>query len=128
MMKKAVCAAIIQNKSILLVEEDGIFKFPGGAREPGESELECLTREIEQEELPGIKLISPKMYGRFEGLSVKQRIPFQLTVYIAEINGTLNPPPEDELNAVAWIKDTTNYNLYDITRKIVDSLKKDGYM
>jgi len=92
MVKKAVCAAIIQNKSILLVKEDGIFKLPGGAREPEESELQCLTREIEQEELPGIKLINPKMYRKFEGLSVKKKIPIQLIVYITEINGTLNPP------------------------------------
>ena len=68
------------------------------------------------------------MYKKFEGLSVKKRIPIQLTVYITEINGTLNPPPEAELNAVAWIKDTTNYNLFDITRNIVDSLKTEGYM
>lgn len=48
-------AAIIQGHHVLLIRiflrEDGreVWIFPGGGREPGESEEECLQREVREE-------------------------------------------------------------------------------
>jgi 8-oxo-dGTP pyrophosphatase MutT (NUDIX family) len=48
-------AAIIEEHRVLLLRvflrEDGreIWIFPGGGREPGESEAECLRRELREE-------------------------------------------------------------------------------
>jgi 8-oxo-dGTP diphosphatase len=49
-----VAALIVKDAKILIARRkhrdfDGFWEFPGGKKEPGESEAECLTREIKEE-------------------------------------------------------------------------------
>lgn len=48
-------------------------------------------------------------------------------VYLADIMDNLCHPSA-EIVECKWIDDTSRYNLGDITLKIIDSLKRDGYL
>ena len=50
-VRKAVRGIIIKNNKVALVrsEKEGFYKFPGGGIEKGESHLDALIREIEEE-------------------------------------------------------------------------------
>lgn len=109
-MKKVevVAAAIVNDKSILITQRSkgefaGLWEFPGGKIELGESHEEALIREI-QEEL--YFKINPTAYLT----TVEYQYPsFHLTmhVYICEVkSGT---PSLTEHSALKWI----NYNELD---------------
>lgn len=54
-MKNVAAALFIQDKSILIAQRakgqklEGLWEFPGGKQEVGETIYECLEREIEEE-------------------------------------------------------------------------------
>ena len=56
-------ALIINNDNIYIGNENGIFQFPGGHLEEGETFNECLKREILEE--TGILLEDKEIYGPF---------------------------------------------------------------
>jgi len=56
MPRLVVAAAVIENEGAFLltrrqqgVHLEGVWEFPGGKCEPGESHVECLSREIREE-------------------------------------------------------------------------------
>ena len=59
---KVVAAVLERNGKILVCRRrnqdgsPGKWEFPGGKQEPGETEEECLVREL-REELPGVELV-----------------------------------------------------------------------
>ena len=61
-------AFIIRGESVLLIRKKrghgaGKLNGPGGKVEPGETPLECVVRETEEE--VGVRLIAPQRLGRF---------------------------------------------------------------
>ena len=67
-MTTVVNAAIIQDGKILMVRKNQVWIFPGGKMEPGESDLEILTREV-SEELSGTKLKNEQFFTSIEGIT-----------------------------------------------------------
>ena len=59
-MRTAIGAAIINEGKLLIVRKKQSWILPGGKPEPGESDLDCLCREVGQE-LSGTKLEVAKM-------------------------------------------------------------------
>lgn len=125
-MRQAVNAAIIKEGKILLVRKKQSWIFPGGKPKVDESDLECLCREL-KEELSGTELENIRYYGEFEGVTPHKGDVLKARVYFADIKGQLCPPSL-EIAAYEWIKETCEYNLSNITSKIVDSLKKDRHL
>ena len=125
-MRTAIGAAIIDEKKILLVRKRQSWILPGGKPEPDESDIECLCREV-SEELPGTQLDNIRYYGDFEGRTPHTRDILRAKVYFADIKGKLCQPAA-EIAEYNWIENPSQYNLSDITSKIVDSLTKDGYL
>jgi len=125
-MRTGVFAAVIKDKKLLLVKKKETWILPGGKPEHGESDLECLAREVTLEEIPGTKLENIRYYNVFEGITPHKKDILQARVYFAGIKGEIKPGAE--INACEWIDAKTNYNISEITSKLIASLIKDGYL
>ena len=127
-MRTAISAAIIQDNKLLLVKKKFTWILPGGKPEKGETNLECLCREI-NEELSGTKLKNIHFYNTFEGKTPHKKDLLRAEVYFASINGHLRSVrEEDSISEVTWAHKPSTYNLSDITSKIVYSLQQDKYI
>jgi len=125
-MRTGNYAAIIQERKILLVKKKESWILPGGKPEKGESNIECLVREV-GEELSGTQLENIRSYGLFEGRTPHKRDILIARAYLADIKGELGKP-SNEISAAEWADNPGKYNLSDITSKIVDSLRKEHHL
>ncbi len=128
-MRTVANAAIINyNKQLLMVKKRDTWILPGGKHEPGEDDLECLCREV-SEELSGTKLKDISHYANFEGKTPHKGDTLKTFVYHAKIDGPLNiVAKEDSISEVKWINDFHNYEISDITDKVIESLKTNKYL
>tara|TARA_Y100000310_G_C19972515_1_gene486105 strand:- start:9 stop:386 length:378 start_codon:yes stop_codon:yes gene_type:complete len=122
-MRKAISAAIIQDRRILLVRKKDSWIFPGGKPLETESAIQCLHREA-AEELSGTRLESLMYYKKFTGIAPHQGDEISIETYFAKIKGFLNPP-SNEILEVAWTPNPESYNLSDVTEKIIYELRQD---
>jgi 8-oxo-dGTP diphosphatase len=88
-----------QRGHVLLVRKRGTESFmqPGGKREPGESDLDALARELREELGCGVVPGSTKKLGVFEAPAANepgQRV--QATIYAAELSGGIACQAETE--------------------------------
>jgi 8-oxo-dGTP diphosphatase len=63
-----VAWVLVQRGLVLVTRNHGkeLFYFPGGHREPGESDIDTLTREISEELTARIDVGSAEHFGTFE--------------------------------------------------------------
>ena len=87
-MRVAIGAIVIRENSLLLVRKRNSWILPGGKIEDGEGDLECLSREID-EELSGTKIRNEVFYGEFEGRTPHRGDILKNRVYFADIDGYL---------------------------------------
>ena len=90
----------IQNRKVLVARSRGKDRFyiPGGKREVGESDVEALRREIQEElhvelleeSLEYVGLFSAQAHGHPEGVLVQMRC------YTGQYSGNLTPDSEIE--------------------------------
>ncbi len=89
------CAVIIRNNKVLIVRKgpsvkmSGLYEFPGGKIEKGESAEDCIVREVREELGIVVKVIDrllPSVYD-YHDLSVNL-IPFLCTYHEGIINLT----------------------------------------
>ena len=127
-MRTAICAAIIEDNKILLVRKNRTWILPGGKPEKEEKDLECLTREID-EELSGTKIKEISFYKQFEGRTPHKGDILSARVYFANLSGELYAVrKEDSISEVKWVTNFEDYNISEITSKIINSLKQDDYL
>jgi len=127
-MRTAIDAAIIKNSKLLLVRKELTWILPGGKPKIGENDLECLCREID-EELSGTKIKDIHFYNQFEGKTPHKGDLLRAKVYFANIDGQLYSVRNgDSISEVKWVNNFSQYNLSDITSKIVSSLQQDRYI
>lgn len=124
-MRKAICVAIIENSHILLVRKKKVWILPGGKPESGESDIQCLFREI-REELPQLILRDLKYFNCFVGTTPHKGDKLRAEVYCANSSG--DTIPRAEINAAKWTAIPERDNLSNITRKIILSLRQKGYL
>lgn len=125
-MRKAINALVLEDKKILLVKKNQTWILLGGKPKDNESDIECLCREV-REELSGTELKNIRYYGEFEGITPHKKDNLKAIVYFADIKGRLNIPSA-EIKDFAWVRDLKDYNVSDITSKIINNLKKDNYL
>lgn len=122
-----VCAAVIFNKSRVYIQKrkagglmGGLWEFPGGKMNPGETEEECLRREIKEELGLSIRIGKKIMTHRHS----YTRFRVTLNVYHCHIHsGTLSPSACDEWK---WVNSETlnQYPFPAANVKIIKSLNK----
>ncbi len=127
-MRNAISAIVIKDGKLLVVKKNKTWILPGGKPELGETDLGCLCREI-QEELPGVKLVKSKYYGNFQGQAPHKRDVLNARAYFAEVIGEPSRVGEgDTISDFAWVNNFQEYNLSNITSKIVNSLRQGHYL
>lgn len=127
--KTRVAAIIIKQGKILMLIGRGYKELwtPGGKIKEGESDEECLKREL-QEEI-GAKLVSMKYFGEYSGQSPYHHRITRNKVYLAEIDGEIHPGHEIE-SFIWYNRDDFENNQYpmiplDKERLIPDLIKND---
>lgn len=131
MMKKppiphfTVCAAIIhQNNQVLIARRPskgllgGMWEFPGGKVEPGESFDQALAREIREE------LAAEVVVGSLFGVYRHAYTHFKVTLHAFHASLTGSDPSALETSEIRWvgISKLTNFPMGKIDRRISDDL------
>ena len=124
-MRKAVCTVIIENNRILLVKKNETWILPGGKPQGNETDIQCLAREC-KEELPKLNIRILKYLNVFSGITPHNNDELLAEVYLASANGKIIP--NAEINKAEWASNPEEYNLSDITKKIVIFLRENKYL
>lgn len=94
-------------KRVLAVmpEWTDIYLLPGGKIEVDETSEQCLFREIEREELNGVKIIRYDYFIRYDdlGKALFDEGRLVMDTYIIVIEGI--PRPSAEIKKLAWMSD-----------------------
>lgn len=120
-----VAALCIQDGKLLLVRScnQEVFFTVGGKIEPGESEEECLIREVKEEVGCGIK--SATYFETFRGRTFDDQKDLQLICYLVELDGS--PKASSEIAEIHWWNSQSTISLSKmITDKIFPALTKVG--
>jgi|TARA_Y100000310_G_scaffold107162_2_gene105610 ADP-ribose pyrophosphatase YjhB (NUDIX family) len=123
-LMKVITLAVITEGKLLLVKKLDSWIIPGGKIKSGESHGECLVREL-REELQ-TEIVIRDFYGRFEGITPISKRQACVSVYFGTINGVINPSAE--ISDARLIRNFRDYNLAEISKKIVESFKSNGYL
>ncbi len=126
-MRKAVNAVIIKEGKILLFRKNLVWILPGGKPELGENDLETLAREFREEAL-GAELDITGYYGRFLGITPHSKDFLRAYVYFARRKSDEEIVPSGEIEEARFVRDFENYNISDITKKVLNSLVKENYL
>lgn len=98
-----IAAVIIDNKGhVLFVRKIGKkgYIYPGGKPEVGETEIECLKRELKEE--LNVGLVSAEFYGKKRiSKSIYDNLPITIKSYLTKIKG--KPKPSREIEEYRWI-------------------------
>ncbi len=91
---------LIKDRKILTTRSIGkdVWYIPGGKREGNETDVEALTREVEEELSVELKPKTIKHYGTFEAQAhgKPEGTVVRMTCYEAEFDGNLRPAAEIE--------------------------------
>ena len=84
---------IIKNKKVLVVrkktkENFPEFIIPGGKRETGETDVETLQREIQEE--VNLKVVKAEYVDEYEDIAIFEKVPIVVKVYLCEVEGEVN--------------------------------------
>lgn len=110
---------IIEDNKVLLVQEKkqsayGLWNFPGGKLEPGETPEQAAYREIKEE--LGVDLINAAFLKTYPFQTVDTS--FELNTFIGSIKGTIKIK-DDELLAYGWFSLEAMESMQDKLRGLI---------
>jgi len=122
-----VAWVLVRNDRVLVTRSRGRdrFYFPGGHREPGESDVETLVREIDEELQAAIDPDSMLHFGTFEiGEGHPEHGPFRMICYTADHSGELIP--SREIVEKAWFRYADRDRVTAVDAMVFDALHETG--
>jgi len=98
-----VAALVVKRKKLLMVRKSKKDPFInlGGKKEKGESNLECLLREVNEELCCSAKNI--RYFHTYEGLTHDGKKTVRIACYLCDLDGRPRVNPDDAINSFAWI-------------------------
>ncbi len=123
-----VAGIIIKDGKLLFVKGKGVSVLwtPGGRIEPGESDEECLRRELKEE--IKVELESMEHFGDYTRKSTHFDHLSKNKVYLATVRGV--PEPDNEIESLVWVSledfENRRHNFMPVQEKelIPDLIKK----
>lgn len=97
--------ALVRDGALLVVRKRGTARYmlPGGKYETGESALDCLRRELDEELGVDIGALGLAPLGQFAAPAANEPGRTVLSsVFRAAWTGETTPAPRSEIEAVAW--------------------------
>jgi 8-oxo-dGTP pyrophosphatase MutT (NUDIX family) len=100
------------------------YYLPGGKREPGESDLEALSREVEEELSVRLKPGTVSHFGTFEAQAHgrAEGVQVRMTCYVAEFEGALSPA--SEIAELAWLTYGDRERVSPVSQLIFEKLRE----
>ncbi|TVT62881.1 NUDIX domain-containing protein [Amycolatopsis rhizosphaerae] len=119
----------LENNRILSTRsrDKDVFYLPGGKREPGESDLDTLVREIEEELTVAVVPASARYFGTFEAQADghPQGVAVRMTCYTADYRGSLQPC--HEIAEFSWLGYRDRNKVSRVDQIIFDHLRQEGW-
>jgi 8-oxo-dGTP diphosphatase len=105
-----------------------VYYFPGGKREPGETDVQTLVREIREELDVAIAPGSATYLGTFEAQAHGHAtgVAVRLTCYSADYQGTLTP--SSEVDELIWLTYADRGRVSPVDQVIFDHLHGSGQL
>jgi len=128
-MEQVVNMIVIQENRLLVtrIREADWWTLPGGRVEEGESNEVAMRRES-MEELPNITIVKLIPYKVFKGITPHSKTEGRVSTFFAGITGGIEPGAEIKETIFSDINFLKKINLTAISKKIIESLLKDGYL
>jgi len=127
--KTRIAAIIIKQGKLLMLKGRGYKELwtPGGKIQEGESDEECLKRELKEE--IGVDLVSMKYFGEYSAPSPYHHRITRNKVYLAEIDGGIHTGHEIE-SFIWYSRDDFENNKYPMIpldkERLISDLIKNG--
>ncbi|MFJ9003241.1 NUDIX domain-containing protein [Streptomyces canus] len=122
-----VAWVLVREGRVLVTRSRGVdvFYFPGGKREPGESDAETLAREIDEELRSRIDTATMVHVGTFETRRDDDgRTEFRMICYTAEYTGPL--VASSEIEESDWFGYGDRARVSAVDRMVFDALHASG--
>jgi 8-oxo-dGTP pyrophosphatase MutT (NUDIX family) len=120
----------LEERRLLVARNAGRERFylPGGKREAGESDLETLVRELEEELTVIVDADSAEHVGTFEAPADARTdgLLVRLTCYTAAHTGTF--APSREIDELAWITSADGDRVSAVDRLVLAHLRDAGLL
>lgn len=124
---KAISLIFLTSEGLFLTKKRETWILPGGKPKEGESDYECLIRELNEElsvSEEQIKIYN--FYNSFIGKTPYSEKDLEAKAYFGSLSGRIKP--NNEIEEAIFVKNFENYKISEITSKIISSLKEDKYL
>ncbi|PZG03462.1 NUDIX hydrolase [Nonomuraea aridisoli] len=120
----------LDNGAILSTRSQGknVYYIPGGKREPGETDVDTLVREIDEELAVTINPATAVHVGTYQAQAHGHAagITVRMTCYTAAHHGT--PTPSAEIEEAAWLTYADRHKVSPVDQIIFDHLHETGQL
>lgn len=123
--------AVFKNRKVIQVRDEDnptVFYMLGGTIEPGETDVECLIREVKEEANTDIKEGTLKFLSEFEDKAHgRENTIVNMRMYSGELVG--EPKPSNEIVEIKYFDSSIpKINQAPITEKIFKWLREHNYI